>query len=324
MNSPENGRVLKTKDSMSEPKDEAIRIFGLSKRYGGTIALDGVNLHVRKGDIYGFLGRNGAGKSTTIKILAGLVKPNEGSISILGKPRTPFDHRVRRKAGFLIENPSFHSRMNAVENLRCHQYLQGRGGKEHLQEIMDLIEKVGLKNAARRRVGGYSTGMRQRLGIAQALLGDPELVVLDEPLNGLDPEGILHIRELIKDDAARRGTTYFVSSHILAEVEQLCTRVGIVDSGRTVKEGNLEELGATGWIRLKVSDPERARTAILAHWSGIEPASAADGVLDLRMESSAVPELVRLIVKEGLDLYSVSERPRSLEDIFMELTRREK
>jgi ABC-2 type transport system ATP-binding protein len=241
-------------------------------------------------------------------------------VNLLGAVRPASDHGLRKRVGFLIETPSFLPHLNAVENLRCHWLLQGRGMSGGRSEIMECLEMVGLKAAAHRPVKGYSTGMNQRLGLAQAFLGDPELIVLDEPLSGLDPEGILHIRELIRDWARRRGTTFFISSHILAEVEQLCTRVGFVAHGRTVAEGSLDELGATGWVGIRVSDPARAAAIIKEKWPGAAPEPGREGILSLRLDEALIPELVRLLVAEKLDVHHAGRKPKSLEEVFMELT----
>jgi len=294
---------------------------GFPRHYGKTAALQDVNLSVRPGDIYGFLGRNGAGKSTTIKILAGLVRADQGSVKVLDSKLSPSHPKVRSRMGFLIENPAFFPHLNAWENLLCHGFLQGGSKKEKQKEIQACIEQVELKDAAHRRVGGYSTGMKQRLGLAQAFLGNPEIIVLDEPLNGLDPEGIYQIRELLRQRAESRGTTFFVSSHILAEVEQLCNRVGFIAQGKTVAEGTLEELGATGWISVKVSQPEEALQKINAKWPAASPRLFRDKEMNLRMDEALIPDLVRFLVDERFDLYSVTLRPRSLEEIFMEQTR---
>lgn len=299
--------------------ETALSLSGLKKRYGSAVALDGVSLEVRRGDLYGFLGRNGAGKSTTIKVLAGLVRPDSGEVSMFEGADPSIDHHARKKMGFLIENPCFHPHLNAEENLFCHWLLLGGEKKQGKAEIRRYLEDVGLEGAAQRKVGGYSTGMRQRLGIAQAFLGDPEVIVLDEPMNGLDPEGIIHIREMIRARAAEQGTTFFISSHILAEVELLCTRVGFVDEGKTVAQGTLEELGSTGRLHVKVSDPAAALDAVSSRWPDAELLSKG---ITVNVEDADVPALVRLLVEKGHDLFEITRRARSLEEIFMELTRR--
>ena len=304
------------------PGDSALMVRGLAKRYGTHQALLGLDLQVMRGDIYGFLGRNGAGKSTTIKILAGLVRPEEGSVRILGRSlHWGRDHAVRRRVGFLVESPAFLPHLNAVDNLLCHGLLQGRSPCECRGEALRLLESVGLSEAAERRVGEYSTGMLQRLGLAQAFLGEPELIVLDEPMSGLDPGGIQLVRERIREWCHDRGTTFVISSHILAEVERLCTRVGFIHRGRTVAEGTLEELGIAGWIAVRVAAPEQARRILQERWpEGVLDRETEEETLFLRLPEERVPEVVRLLVNEGVDVYFAGRRTRSLESVFMERT----
>jgi len=301
-------------------EDVVLSVSGLKKSYGTAAALSNVDISVRKGEIFGFLGKNGAGKSTTIKILAGLVKPDQGEVTILGRSGAQMGCAMRAKIGFLIENPCFQKKLNAVDNLICHALLQQRKGKIQRSMIDEMIDMVGLKDSANRAVGGYSTGMRQRLGLAQAFMGNPEFIILDEPLNGLDPEGILHVREMIKSWAVSKGVTFLISSHILAEVEQLCDCVGFIKSGRTVAQGRLDDLGATGWVRLIISDPTTATNLISEKWPDIEFKPKNEDILDFRMDEKLIPQLVRLLSSENLDIYSVSRRPRSLEEIFIEQT----
>lgn len=298
-----------------------LRVHDLKKRFGASVALSGVDLGVRAGDIYGFLGRNGAGKSTTIKIVAGLVRADEGRVEYFGTPLSQPRDDVLSRIGFLIENPAFHPGLNAIENLYCHQILRGLPKRKAMEEIEFNIDRVGLMNAAHRKVGGYSTGMRQRLGLAQAFLGDPELIVLDEPLNGLDPEGIYQMRKLILDVAAEQGTTFFVSSHILVEVEQMCSRLGIVSKGRVVAEGTLDELGATGRVLLRVNRPDEALKVIEKQWPDSDARSIEENRISIRMKEDKLPELVRHLVEQEFDLFEVTPKPRSLEEIFMSLTR---
>ncbi len=299
----------------------AISLSGIKKRYGRVIALDGVDLTIARGDIYGFLGPNGAGKSTTIKILAGLVRPDRGTVNLLGAARPASDHGPRQKVGLLIERPAFIPHLNAVDNLRCHWILQGRRGRDDSHAIMDCLARVGLNEAVRRPVKGFSTGMIQRLGLAQAFLGGPELIVLDEPLNGLDPEGILQIRRLIQEWAAERGTTFFISSHLLSEVEQLCTRVGFIARGRTVAEGGLDALAAGDRVKVRVCDPRKAEAAVLRQWPQSAPSREGEGTLTLRLEGDRIPDLIRLLVAENLDVYHAARQPKTLEEVFMEITR---
>jgi ABC-2 type transport system ATP-binding protein len=303
-------------------KESILSIQGLRKRFGPTKALDGLDLEVKRGDIYGFLGRNGAGKSTCIKIVAGLVKADEGRVRLLDSEPGLSTSAARRRVGFLIENPAFYPYLDAVENLGCHAMLHGDLDECFPDQVRESLEWVGLADAAHRKVGGYSTGMRQRLGLAQAFLGRPRFMVLDEPLNGLDPEGILHIRTLIQERARTQGTTFFISSHILAEVEQLCTRVGFVDRGRIKAQGTLEELGATGWITLRVSRPGEAFALASEKWPESLARLGSDGRIVMKLDEARIPNLIRTLVEAGFDIFEAGPRSRSLEEIFMELTGR--
>ena len=210
-----------------------IRTRGLTKRFGAIVAVDGIDLDVREGDIYGFLGANGSGKTTTVRMLLGLVLATSGSAEVLGRAMPKQASRVLPQVGALVESPAAYPRLSGRANLRVHDALghgsrAGRAGR-----VDDVLERVGLGGIDERPVAAYSLGMRQRLGLAHALLGEPRLLVLDEPTNGLDPQGIREIRQLLLDLNAA-GTTIFLSSHLLAEIEQLATRVGVLDRGRLV------------------------------------------------------------------------------------------
>jgi len=300
----------------SRSPDLVVEARGLRRRFGADEALRGLDLIVERGDIYGFLGRNGAGKSTTIRILAGLIRADGGEARLLGASVDSRSSALRRKVGFLVENPAFYPALDAVENLTCHAYLQGAVDRAHIEECLDL---VGLADAARRPVKGYSFGMRQRLGLAQAFLGDPEVIILDEPAIGLDPPGVIAVREIIRRFVRERGATFLISSHILGEMERLCTRVGIIESGRMLREGTLFELGATGRVVMRLSDPERGMSLAADRFPRSAPRQSADHRVQLVLDDSEVPGLVRLLVEAGIDLYEVSSRPATLEELFLEL-----
>ncbi len=240
-----------------------ISTVGLVKRYGRLRAVDGIDLDVQAGDVYGFLGANGSGKTTTVRMLLGLVLPTSGTIELLGERMPRAGRRVLPRVGALIEGPAHYGHLSGRENLSLLD-ASGRGGswRTRSRRVAEALDQVGLSGVGRRPVKAYSLGMRQRLGLAGALLRRPELLVLDEPTNGLDPQGISEIRELLLD-LHRGGTTVFLSSHLLAEVEQLCSRVGVLDRGRLVLQDRLATLTApTGSTVVHTPDPHRVRATL--------------------------------------------------------------
>ncbi|OMQ13887.1 multidrug ABC transporter ATP-binding protein, partial [Modestobacter sp. VKM Ac-2676] len=240
-----------------------IATTGLVKRYGRLRAVDGIDLDVRTGDVYGFLGANGSGKTTTVRMLLGLVLPTAGEVRLLDRPMPRRSREVLPRVGALVEGPAHYGHLSGRANLALLD-AAGPGGSRHTRRtrIDTVLEQVGLAGVGRRPVRDYSLGMRQRLGLAGALLRRPELLVLDEPTNGLDPQGISEIRELLLA-LNREGTTVFLSSHLLAEVEQLATRVGVLDRGRLVLQDELATLIApTGATVVETPDPQRVRAAL--------------------------------------------------------------
>ena len=229
-----------TAGATASPAGAAIETRGLTKRFGSILALDRLDLAVPRGSIFGLLGPNGAGKTTTIRILAGLARPTAGSASVAGVPVGLGQPELRRRLGYLDQDPRFYSWMKGRELLELVGRLHGLGGAELRSHVAGMLERTGLVSAADRRIGGYSGGMRQRLGIAQALVHAPELLILDEPVSSLDPEGRRDLLELV---AGLRGeATVVFSTHLLADVERICDRVAILDRGRRVTEGPLEDL----------------------------------------------------------------------------------
>jgi ABC-2 type transport system ATP-binding protein len=236
---------------------------GLVKRFGAVRAVDGIDLDVRAGDVYGFLGANGSGKTTTVRMLLGLVLPTAGTVQVLGGPMPKAARRVLPRVGALIEGPAAYGHLSGRANLALLD-AAGPGGSRRTRRtrVDTVLEQVGLAGVGRRPVKAYSLGMRQRLGLAGALLRRPELLILDEPTNGLDPQGIHEIRDLLLE-LHRSGTTVFLSSHLLAEVEQLCSRVGVLDRGRLVLQDELARLTApTGATVVETPDPQRVRAAL--------------------------------------------------------------
>jgi ABC-2 type transport system ATP-binding protein len=242
-----------------------IRTHALTKRFGSTLAVDSIDLDVREGDVYGFLGANGSGKTTSVRCLLGLVLATSGEIELFGRPMPRAAREVLPKVGTLVEGPAAYGHLPAHANLDLLERCGPRSGPRRLRHrrITDALEQVGLGGVGSKPVKAYSLGMRQRLGLAAALLSDPALLVLDEPTNGLDPQGIHEIRDLLLE-LNRRGTTVFLSSHLLGEIEQMCTRVGVLDRGRLVLQDSLDTLRApTGRTVVSTPDPAGA-VALLA------------------------------------------------------------
>ena len=301
------------------PAGEAppVRTHGLVKRYGTLVAVDHVDLTVEPGDVYGFLGPNGAGKTTTLRMLLGLIRPTAGTVELFG--RNPLVHGARALdgvAGF-VEGPRFYPYLNGRKNLEllARYDLLGAGRRE-LDEVLDAVE---LLDRAKDRVGGYSHGMRQRLGIAAALLRKPRLLLLDEPATGLDPAGMRDMRALVKR-LAEQGITIVLSSHLMFEVEELCNRVGVVNRGRVVREGRLAELlhEASGSYRLETTDPARALAVCTAH--GLADATLERGIVRFRAKPATVAELSIALGHGGIGILALAPEAASLEELFLRLT----
>ncbi len=299
--------------------DAVIETRGLRKTFGRVAALDGLDLRVPVGSVFGCLGPNGAGKTTTIRILLGLMRPSAGEASVLGEPVRMDDPRVR-PVGAMIERPAFYPYLSGRENLRL---LAAARGLDHASAVAlseEALERVGLVHAAGRGAGGYSTGMRQRLGIALAIMDRPSLLILDEPTTGLDPEGQIDIRELIRG-LARDGVTIFLSTHMLAEAEQLCTELAVMSRGRVVASGAAAELFGTRQqlsVRFASASDRDAGVAILAA-GGLRTASDdATGCLVDGETNGATA--IRLLADAGIYPTEVVLRRPSLEQVYVELT----
>lgn len=292
-----------------------IQTQNLTKKYRGRPAVDHLNLEIEKGDIYGFLGPNGAGKTTTIRMLLGLIQPSEGSIRIFGRELQKDKLAILRRIGSLVEYPSYYGHLNAVDNLEAIRRILGTP-KSRIDEVLEI---VSLTSESRRPVKGFSLGMKQRLGIAASLLGSPDLLILDEPTNGLDPNGIHEIRELIKSMPAQYGITVLVSSHLLSEVEQMANRVGIIRDGRMVFQDTIHNLRqqASHDMELVVSEPDSALW--LARDLGVGGTLRQGTLVFPGMQDKQVPLLVKRLVENGHDIYRVEQNKKSLEDIFMEV-----
>jgi ABC-2 type transport system ATP-binding protein len=299
----------------------ALATRGLSKRFrGGQLAVDGLDLEVPAGSVFGFLGPNGSGKTTTIRMVLGLVAPTSGTAELLGAPVPGAAATVLHRVGALIEGPAFHPYLSGQANLERLDAADALADpRTTRRRVGQALERVGLSAAAGKRYRAYSLGMRQRLGLAAALLHPRDLLVLDEPTNGLDPQGTREVRALVRDLAAE-GATVFVSSHLLSEVEQVCTHVAILRSGRLVAQGSLAELGAAAEPRLQVetAEPELA-AGVLASLGcrGIERhAGGATALLDAVTPERACAALVAA----GVPVRGLAVRRPSLEDTFVSLT----
>jgi ABC-2 type transport system ATP-binding protein len=305
---------------MTASLDLALATRDLRKSYGSRLALAGLDLSVPTGVVYGFLGPNGAGKTTTMRLLTGLIRPDHGSIELLG---SPFRHRDRRRlfdVGALIESPSFYPFLNGRENLRA---LGSTGATTSSARIEELLELVGLRERATDKVSGYSLGMKQRLGIAAALLSDPSLLLLDEPANGLDPAGIVAMRETLRHLAAS-GKTIFVSSHLLGEVQQMADVIGIIAAGRLVREGTIAELlHGADLVRVRVA-PHEVAPAVdhlhrLASVEQVEVADADAGWITVRVPAGQASEVNRALAGGGIYAARL-EAGSDLEELFLSIT----
>jgi lantibiotic transport system ATP-binding protein len=290
----------------------------LSKFFGPVRAVDDLNLQVPAGTIYGFLGPNGAGKTTTIRLLLGLVRPSRGEVSIFGLNLASHRKACLGKIGALVEAPSLYPHLTGRENLQVVQHL----GKIPANRIDLVLRQMELGDVAGRRVAQYSQGMKQRLGLAMALLNEPRLLILDEPTNGLDPSGIREVRELLRRLAAESGTTVFLSSHLLAEIDLVATHLGIINEGRLLFQGTLEDLHRKriGHTKLRTSNPEQAlallKTQAANCWLG------RDGLVHLdSSDSEDAARMNQLLLHAGLRVYSIESQGEGLEELFMQLTR---
>ncbi|MFM8980876.1 MAG: ATP-binding cassette domain-containing protein [Planctomycetia bacterium] len=294
-----------------------LEVRGLEKRYGRLLALAGIDLTVERGAVYGFLGPNGAGKTTLIRIVAGLVAPSAGLVRLHGLDLAHDRLRAARGLRTLVEVPAFYPALSGRQNLA----LLARLARAEAQEVDRLLEAVGLSHARDRAVGGYSLGMRQRLGIAQALLGKPDLVVLDEPMNGLDPAAMREMRELVRRER-ERGVTFFLSSHQLHDVQLLCDRVGIVHRGRMVAEGEIARLlgEAVSGFRLETADNVRALALLQERLPAAHPVRDEDGTLRVTGEAALAGELQRVLLAAGLPLERLEPQRASLERYFLDKT----
>jgi ABC-2 type transport system ATP-binding protein len=290
---------------------DPVRVIGLTKRYGHVVAVDGLTLTVRRGEVYGFLGPNGAGKTTTLRMLVGLVRPTAGRAQVLGA--TPGAPSSLARIGAMVETPALYPYLSGRDNLT---FLAMQAGVPR-GRVPEVLETVGLAQRARDRFATYSLGMKQRLGVAAALLKDPELLLLDEPTNGLDPIGVAEMRMLIRR-LGDEGKAVLLSSHQLGEVEQLCDRVGVIFRGRLVTEGTVQELRGDSGILIRATPLDRAEARLVA-LLGRDRVTVRGDSLHADAEPDEVASITRHLTADGIDLHEVRRDERSLEDVFMAL-----
>ncbi len=292
-----------------------VETHGLTKRYGsGVLAVDSVAMSVRRGEVYGFLGPNGAGKTTTLRMLVGLIGPTSGTATVAG--HTPGDPKGLAMIGSLIESPGFYPYLSGRENLRVVAELASVSQKR-VEEVLDMVE---LSTRAGRKFGTYSTGMKQRLGVAAAILKDPDLLILDEPTNGLDPQGMAEMRKLIKD-IGQGDRTVLLSSHLLGEVEQICDRVGVISNGKLVTQSTVQELLGEEGVLVRAQPIEQAQE-VLTKMFGADAISRDGqvGALHIKTKPTNSSEINRQLVNAGIGVSELRPFERSLEEVFFQLT----
>jgi ABC-type multidrug transport system ATPase subunit len=294
-------------------KDTIVETHSLSKRYGsGVLAVDSVAMSVRRGEVYGFLGPNGAGKTTTLRMLVGLIRPTSGTATVAG--HRPGDLRGLARIGSLIESPGFYPYLSGRENLKVVADLASVSTKR-VEAVLDV---VGLSTRAGRKFGTYSTGMKQRLGVASALLKDPDLLILDEPSNGLDPQGMAEMRRLIKD-IGQGDRTVLISSHLLGEVEQICDRVGVISGGKLVMQSTVQELLGAEGVAVRAEPSDRA-SEVLTRMFGPAAVIREDGYFHLKTDPGQSLEINRQLMASGVGVSELRPFERSLEERFFQLT----
>lgn len=298
--------------------DYIMETVGLRKSYKGNVVVNDVNIHVPKGAIYGFVGPNGAGKSTVMKMILNLIQPEAGEVQLFGEKVTDQSYEVFKRVGSIIENPYFYEKMTARQNLELHCDYMGFPNKERIDEVLQMVD---LQNVEGKQIRHYSLGMKQRLAIARAILAKPEFLILDEPINALDPEGIREMRNLFQRLNQEDGTTIFISSHILSEVDLIADTIGIIQHGKLLAELPIEEIHKhqTEYISLQVDDV--AHAAALLEKMGITNFSVVDKEF-IRIYGSDISDkaLSKALIENGIGLESLGRKHDTLEDYFFQLT----
>ena len=297
-------------------KEVILKTYNITKKYGNQVAVNNVNMTIKKGEIYGFIGQNGAGKTTLIRLITGLIHKTSGEIELLGATGEAELNKSRTMIGSLIETPSFYTNMTARENLEVSRLVRNIPGKKCIDEVLEL---VGLKDVEKKKVKNFSLGMRQGLGIANALMGNPKLLILDEPINGLDPMGIVEIRELLKKINKEKDMTILISSHILSELSELATTYGIISNGKLIEEITSEELAekCRQYIDLKVDDTSRAVTLLERELGISDYEVLEDKKIKVFSNLDNVGEVNSILSKSGVIVESISIKGENLEEYFM-------
>lgn len=299
--------------------DYILKTYNLSKRYKDITAVNNVNMTIKKGDIYGFIGKNGAGKTTVIRMITGLIKPTSGTVEVFGQPVSQGNKNFLERIGTIIEFPGFYQNLTARENLEIHRRLMRVTDKKRIEEVLEL---VNLQDVTDKMVKGFSLGMKQRLGIARALLHNPEFLILDEPTNGLDPLGIKEVKQLIIDLAKNHGITILVSSHILSEIHQMVNKIGIINNGYLLEEVEYEAIKERNkhFIEARVSNDKKAAFLLennlaIENYSVVQP-----GIIRIyeRLDKSSF--INKMFVQNGIDVAEIRLSKNTLEEYFLRLT----
>ena len=302
---------------MNNTDDCILQTHNLSKRFKKRYAVSELNIEVRRGDVYGFLGPNGAGKSTTIRMLLTLINPTSGSISLFGKSVNGHRQEVLKRIGGFVEKPDFYGHLSAYDNLKFIGALYGGVSKKRIEEVLEIVK---LHDRINDKVKTYSHGMKQRLGIAQSLLGNPELVILDEPTSGLDPQGMKEVRNLIRSLSNEHNISIFLSSHLLTEIELVSNRMAIINKGRLIVQGNVQELLTSGeqYIQIQAS-PQNKAEQIIKSLPFVSKIETRNGIILVYASLDYSPRINETLVNNRVNVSAVIPR-RSLEDYFLEMT----
>ena len=304
---------------MAEEKQLALSIKNITKIYGKKKAADHVSFDIQKGEIFGFLGPNGAGKTTVIKSILGFIFPDEGEVFINGYNTKKDYEKAMASVGGIVENPEMYVNLSARKNIEMYARIHGNIPKERIDEV---INEVGLSGRSKDPIRKYSLGMKQRIGLAQAMVHKPKLLILDEPTNGLDPTGIHQLRDVLKKYAHEQGGAVMVSSHILSEMQLLCDRVGIINNGKLISVctmDELEKMNSASRYFIKVSDTEKAKT-LLESSENASDIDIKDGSISAEISEEDIASVVRLLVTGGVDISEVKKNESSLEEVFLQVT----